>query len=135
MSARRSLAGASRFGASDDSLQGLEERLVLAVDCSGPWCAAAVLFSNKVILRQEPMEKGQAERLLPLLQEILAESGVGFADLRGIAKEVRNVGMQTRDATGEVADLRVDGFCPMHDWRPVASIAPPRSATAAISIH
>ena len=38
-------------------------------------------------------------------------------------------------AIGEIADLRVDGFCTMHDWQPVASIAPPRGSAASVSIH
>lgn len=31
------------------------------------------------------MEKGQAERLIPLLEEVLAEAGVGWSDLRALA--------------------------------------------------
>ena len=84
-SARRSLPGASRLGASDDSPQGLEERAVLAFDCSGPWCSAALLVAGKVIQRDEPMEKGQAERLMPLLDDLLAEAGLGWGDLAALA--------------------------------------------------
>ena len=83
--ARRSLPGATRFGASDDSPQGLEERPVLAFDCSGPWCRAALIVGGKVIQRDEPMEKGQAERLMPLLDDLLAEAGLGWGDLAAVA--------------------------------------------------
>ncbi len=38
-----------------------------------------------LIQRQEPMEKGQAERLMPLLEEVLAEAGLGWRDLKAIA--------------------------------------------------
>ncbi|GAB1478762.1 tRNA (adenosine(37)-N6)-threonylcarbamoyltransferase complex dimerization subunit type 1 TsaB [Paracoccaceae bacterium] len=31
------------------------------------------------------MDKGQAERLMPLLEELLAEAGIGWSDLAGIA--------------------------------------------------
>ena len=31
------------------------------------------------------MEKGQAERLIPLLEEVLAEAGIGWADLKALA--------------------------------------------------
>jgi tRNA threonylcarbamoyl adenosine modification protein YeaZ len=83
--ARRSLAGASRFGVSDGSPQGLEKRPVLAFDCSGPWCAAALLSAGRVTLRDEPMEKGQAERLVPLLEDLLAEGGLDWRDLGALA--------------------------------------------------
>jgi tRNA threonylcarbamoyl adenosine modification protein YeaZ len=70
---------------SDDSPQGLEERPVLAFDCAGPWCAAALLRGDRVILRDEPMQKGQAERLVPMLEEVLAEGGLGWRDLWALA--------------------------------------------------
>jgi tRNA threonylcarbamoyl adenosine modification protein YeaZ len=73
------------LGPSEDSPQGLDERRVLAFDTSGPWCAAALLLGDRTILRDEPMEKGQAERLVPLLEELLAEGGVGWHDLTALA--------------------------------------------------
>jgi tRNA threonylcarbamoyladenosine biosynthesis protein TsaB len=57
----------------------------LAFDTSAAHCAAALLLGERVILREEPMEKGQAERLLPLLEEVLAEGGIGWADLSALA--------------------------------------------------
>jgi tRNA threonylcarbamoyl adenosine modification protein YeaZ len=62
-----------------------EEPPLLAFDTSGPWCAAALLLSDRVIRREEPMEKGQAERLVPLLEEVLAEGGLGWSDLNVLA--------------------------------------------------
>ena len=58
---------------------------MLAFDTSGPWCSAALLLPNRVIQRLEPMEKGQAERLIPLLEEVLAEGGLGWSDLKALA--------------------------------------------------
>ncbi len=58
---------------------------ILAFDTSAAHCAAALLWDGGMILRQEPMEKGQAERLMPLLEEVLAEAGIGWADLKAIA--------------------------------------------------
>lgn len=58
---------------------------ILAFDTSAAHCAAALLLSDRVIRRLEPMEKGQAERLIPLLEEVLAEGGLGWADLKAIA--------------------------------------------------
>jgi tRNA threonylcarbamoyladenosine biosynthesis protein TsaB len=63
----------------------VDQRPVLAFDCSGPWCAAALLFVRRVIIREETMEKGQAERLVPLLEELLADVGIGWGDLQAIA--------------------------------------------------
>ena len=58
---------------------------LLAFDTSAASCAAALLFSDRIILRDEPMAKGQAERLLPMLEEVLAEGGLVWRDLKAIA--------------------------------------------------
>lgn len=58
---------------------------VLAFDSSAAHCAAALLLPDRVVQRLEPMEKGQAERLIPLLEEVLAEGGIGWRDLKAIA--------------------------------------------------
>jgi tRNA threonylcarbamoyl adenosine modification protein YeaZ len=59
--------------------------VVLAFDCSAAHCAAALLSDGRVLVSvQEPMETGQAERLMPLLEEMLAEQGLGWRDLGGI---------------------------------------------------
>ncbi len=58
---------------------------ILAFDTSAAHCAAALLLQDRVIQRLEPMEKGQAERLIPLLEEVLAEGGIGWRDLRALA--------------------------------------------------
>ncbi|AUH32439.1 tRNA (adenosine(37)-N6)-threonylcarbamoyltransferase complex dimerization subunit type 1 TsaB [Paracoccus tegillarcae] len=56
--------------------------LALAFDTSAAHCAVALLAGDRVLAeRVEPMTKGQAERLFPLLDEILAEAGLGWADL------------------------------------------------------
>jgi tRNA threonylcarbamoyladenosine biosynthesis protein TsaB len=63
---------------------------ILAFDTSAAHCAAALLLpaplnTCRVIQRHEPMEKGQAERLMPLLEEMLAEGGLAWADLKALA--------------------------------------------------
>lgn len=58
---------------------------ILAFDTSAAHCAAALLWDGGLILRHEPMEKGQAERLMPLLEEVLAEAGLHWRDLKAIA--------------------------------------------------
>jgi tRNA threonylcarbamoyladenosine biosynthesis protein TsaB len=62
-----------------------EPPLVLAFDTASARCAAALVRGGDVLARRdEPMERGQAERLLPMLEEMLAEAGVGWRDLGGI---------------------------------------------------
>jgi tRNA threonylcarbamoyl adenosine modification protein YeaZ len=59
---------------------------VLAFDTSAAHCAAALLLPDgRMLTRLEPMEKGQAERLMPLLGELLAEAGLGWSDLTRLA--------------------------------------------------
>jgi tRNA threonylcarbamoyl adenosine modification protein YeaZ len=58
---------------------------VLAFDTSAAQCAAALLWDGGLILRDEPMQKGQAERLIPMLDEVLAEGGIGWHDLEALA--------------------------------------------------
>lgn len=62
------------------------DALILGFDTSAAHCAAALLCGDRVIAaRVEPMEKGQAERLVPMLEEVLAEGGVGWRDLAALA--------------------------------------------------
>ncbi|PWJ22119.1 tRNA (adenosine(37)-N6)-threonylcarbamoyltransferase complex dimerization subunit type 1 TsaB [Jannaschia seohaensis] len=58
---------------------------VLGFDTSAAHCAAALLSGDEIVVsRIETMAKGQAERLMPLLEELLAEAGLGWADLDAI---------------------------------------------------
>ena len=62
------------------------DKAVLAFDSAGPWIEACLwLADGEVIFRHEAMEKGQAERLLPLLSDMMAESGLVWANLGRIA--------------------------------------------------
>ena len=62
-----------------------EPPLVLAFDTSAARCAAALVRGEAVLARRdEAMDRGQAERLLPMLEEMLAEAGVSWPDLGGI---------------------------------------------------
>ncbi len=58
---------------------------VLAFDTSAAHCAAALLTGDKAVTRVEPMAKGQAERLVPMLDEVLADAGLQWRDLDAIA--------------------------------------------------
>ena len=59
---------------------------ILAFDTSAAHCAAALLVGDRIVASSfEPMEKGQAERLLPLCEDLLAAAGLGWCDLTAIA--------------------------------------------------
>jgi tRNA threonylcarbamoyl adenosine modification protein YeaZ len=60
--------------------------LILAFDTSAAHCAAALLRGDRVLAaRDEAMDKGQAERLMPMLQDMLAGAGFGLRDLDALA--------------------------------------------------
>jgi tRNA threonylcarbamoyladenosine biosynthesis protein TsaB len=63
----------------------LSGALILGFDTSGPACLVALLEGGRCVARaHEAMERGQAERLMPMLAEMLAGAGAGFADLTAI---------------------------------------------------
>ncbi|WP_424985951.1 tRNA (adenosine(37)-N6)-threonylcarbamoyltransferase complex dimerization subunit type 1 TsaB [Microbulbifer sp. S227A] len=57
----------------------------LAFDTSAAHCAAALLSGGRItVARLEVMQRGQAERLMPLLHEVLDEGGLTWRDLTAI---------------------------------------------------
>jgi len=63
----------------------LPRGVTLAFDTSGPACCAALLDRDAVLVeRVEAMARGQAERLIPLLQDLLAEAGLDWRDVARI---------------------------------------------------
>jgi N6-L-threonylcarbamoyladenine synthase len=61
------------------------EPVILAFDTSAAHCAAALLCGDEILAgAQEEMAKGQAERLLGLVQELLARSGTAMSQLDAI---------------------------------------------------
>lgn len=56
--------------------------LILAFDTSAAHCAAAVVSGDAILADMfEPMSIGQAERLVPMLQDCLKQAGVTWKDL------------------------------------------------------
>ncbi len=61
------------------------EPVILAFDTSAAHCAAALLQGDQIVAsRVEPMSRGQAERLMPMLEEVLTEAGHTWRDLSAI---------------------------------------------------
>ncbi len=60
------------------------ELKLIAFDTSAAHCAAALLLGDQVITRVDEMAKGQAEDLMPMLEEMLAAAGLGWRDLDAI---------------------------------------------------
>jgi tRNA threonylcarbamoyl adenosine modification protein YeaZ/ribosomal-protein-alanine acetyltransferase len=57
--------------------------IILALDCSLDSCSAAILDDTRGILAQrfERMERGQAERIAPMVRDVMAEAGVAPSSL------------------------------------------------------
>lgn len=62
---------------------------VLAFDCAGARCAAGIVIGGRLAAtRIEAMERGQAEALLPMIDDVVRAAGLRFAALDLIAVTV-----------------------------------------------
>lgn len=62
---------------------------VLGIDCAGAACSAAVLRDGAALARlSEPMSRGQAERIVPMIDDVLRSAQVAPADLGAVAVTV-----------------------------------------------
>ena len=62
---------------------------ILAIDTATSACSAAVWQEGGVAAQRfEAMSRGQAEALMPMVQDVMANAGAGFADLDLIAVTV-----------------------------------------------
>ena len=59
---------------------------ILGFDTSAAHCAAALLSGDSLVAQaSEDMARGQAERLIPLLEDVLRQGGLGWRDLDALA--------------------------------------------------
>ncbi|MBR1777361.1 MAG: tRNA (adenosine(37)-N6)-threonylcarbamoyltransferase complex dimerization subunit type 1 TsaB [Alphaproteobacteria bacterium] len=59
---------------------------ILAMDCTHGACSAAFFNGTKVVSEIiEEMDRGQAERLIPMVQEVLAAAQAGFDKIDAVA--------------------------------------------------
>ncbi|MEM8631276.1 MAG: tRNA (adenosine(37)-N6)-threonylcarbamoyltransferase complex dimerization subunit type 1 TsaB [Pseudomonadota bacterium] len=60
--------------------------ILLAFDTSGPFCAGALFGGSKLLeAGSEDMQRGQAERLMPMLEELLSRQGHDWSTLEALA--------------------------------------------------
>lgn len=58
---------------------------LLAFDTSMAACSVAIWRDGLVAHRFVAMERGHAEALVPMIRQVMAEAGIGFAELRAVA--------------------------------------------------
>lgn len=58
---------------------------LLAIDTATEQCSAAVLTAGDIVERSVLTARGHADLLLPMIEAVLAEAGLGLAQLEGIA--------------------------------------------------
>ena len=63
--------------------------IILAIDSSTSACSAALWRDGAILARRlRAMARGQSEALIPMVAEVMAEAGLGFADLDLLAVTV-----------------------------------------------
>ena len=59
---------------------------ILALDSTGPYCTAAICDTAKVLAyKTEKIDRGHAERLAPMVDEVLGQAGLRPADIDRLA--------------------------------------------------
>jgi tRNA threonylcarbamoyladenosine biosynthesis protein TsaB len=58
---------------------------LLALDTSTECCSAALLIEGRLLTRETELARGHAERILPMIDELLAEAGTGLRQIEAIA--------------------------------------------------
>src|SRR6185437_16202967 len=83
-------AGGARFSASPcPAGRGAPRRCgnmrLLALDTATESCSAALALEDRLLTREAELARGHAERILPMIDELLAEAGIGLQALDAIA--------------------------------------------------
>ena len=91
---------------------------VLGIDTATTGCSAAIEIEGQIAARQsEEMEKGQAERLNPMIGDVMGQAGLSFDGLDGIGVTIGpgaftgiRIGLAAARAIGFAAALPVIGI-------------------------
>lgn len=59
--------------------------MLLALDTATECCSAALLVEDRLLMREIELARGHAERILPMVDELLGEAGTGLRGLDAIA--------------------------------------------------
>lgn len=113
---------------------------VLAIESSGPVCAAAIWRGDRVVAaRAQPLRHGHAAALMPLVQAVAAEAGLAWPDLTAIAVTVGpgsftgiRVGLAAARGLGLALDRPVLGVTSFDAL--AASVPPERRAGLAVAV-
>ncbi|MDA8232015.1 MAG: tRNA (adenosine(37)-N6)-threonylcarbamoyltransferase complex dimerization subunit type 1 TsaB [Magnetospirillum sp.] len=103
---------------------------LLAIDSATSACSAALWAGGAVLARRHrPMARGQSEALVPMIAEVMADSGLSFADLDLLAVTVGpgaftgiRIGLATARGLALAAGLPVAGIT---TTEAVAAAVPP----------
>jgi tRNA threonylcarbamoyladenosine biosynthesis protein TsaB len=58
---------------------------LLALDTATEYCSAALLIEGRLLSRETEVARGHAERILPMIDELLGEAGIGLRQVQTIA--------------------------------------------------
>src|SRR3954468_18654396 len=115
--------------------------LILAIDTALDACAAGVLdtAAGKLVAQEsQPMKRGHAEALMPLVARVMKESGVAFASLDRVAVTTGpgsftglRVGLSAARGIGLAADKPVGGLTTLTAFGAPPGKAGGRTAPAA----
>jgi tRNA threonylcarbamoyladenosine biosynthesis protein TsaB len=91
---------------------------ILGIDTATTGCSAAVEIDGRIVARQsQEMEKGQAERLNPMIGEVMGQAGLTFDGLAGIGVTIGpgaftglRIGLAAARAIGFAAAVPVIGM-------------------------
>jgi tRNA threonylcarbamoyl adenosine modification protein YeaZ len=59
--------------------------MILAIDTSAAQCAVALIGAGDPVAERQPMERGHAEHLFPMIESVLATAGATYSGLSRIA--------------------------------------------------
>lgn len=89
---------------------------ILGLDTALNGCGVAVLAGAKCAQRSQIMERGQAEHLMPLVEAVMAEAGLDYAQLQAVVTTLGpgaftglRIGLSTAKALGLSLDIPVYG--------------------------